>query len=47
MERSLVPNVSLAKAWKANRSGNRMFRCTARNFNPNVAMVGKITIVEV
>ena len=47
MERSLVPDVSLVKAWKADRSGNLLFRRTARNFNPNVAMAGKITIVEV
>jgi len=47
MERSLTPDVSLVKAWKADRSGNLMFRRTARNFNPNVAMAGKITIVEV
>lgn len=47
MERSIVPDVSLVKAWKADRSGNLLFRKTARNFNPNVAMAGKITIVEV
>jgi 3-oxoacid CoA-transferase subunit A len=47
MERSLVPDVSLVKAWKADKSGNLVFRKTARNFNPNVAMAGKITIVEV
>lgn len=47
LERSLVPDVSLVKAWKADRSGNLRFRRTARNFNPNVAMAGKITIVEV
>ncbi|RTZ42520.1 CoA transferase subunit A [Candidimonas sp. SYP-B2681] len=47
MERSLVPDVSLVKAYKADRSGNLLFRKTARNFNPNVAMAGKITIVEV
>lgn len=47
LERSLVPDVSLVKAWKADRSGNMIFRRTARNFNPNVAMAGKITIVEV
>ena len=46
MERSLVPDVSLVKAWMADRSGNLVFRRTARNFNPNVAMAGKITIVE-
>ncbi|CAM4365909.1 CoA transferase subunit A [Bordetella muralis] len=47
MERSLVPDVSLVKAHIADRSGNLVFRKTARNFNPNVAMAGKITVVEV
>ncbi|HWK62566.1 MAG TPA: CoA transferase subunit A [Eoetvoesiella sp.] len=47
MERSIVPDVSLVKAYMADRSGNLVFRRTARNFNPNVAMAGKITIVEV
>ena len=47
MERSLVPAVSLVKAWKADKSGNLLFRRTARNFNPAVAMAGKTTIVEV
>lgn len=47
MERSLVPDVSIVKAYIADRSGNLVFRKTARNFNPNVAMAGKITIVEV
>lgn len=47
MELAIVPDVSLVKAWKADRSGNLVFRKTARNFNPNVAMAGKITIVEV
>jgi 3-oxoacid CoA-transferase subunit A len=47
MERSLVPDVSLVKAYAADRSGNLQFRKTARNFNPNVAMAGKITVVEV
>src|SRR3546814_18535432 len=47
MERSIVPDVSLVKAYKADCSGNLVFRKTARNFNPNVAMAGKITIVEV
>jgi len=47
MERSLVPEVSLVKAWKADKSGNLVFRRTARNFNPAVAMAGKTTIVEV
>jgi 3-oxoacid CoA-transferase subunit A len=47
MERALVPDVSLVKAWKADTSGNLVFRLTARNFNPAVAMAGKLTIVEV
>src|SRR5687768_11261645 len=47
MERSLVPEVSLVKAYKADKSGNLVFRRTARNFNPAVAMAGKVTIVEV
>jgi 3-oxoacid CoA-transferase subunit A len=47
MERSLVPDVSLVKAWKADKSGNLIFNRTARNFNPAVAMAGKVTIVEV
>src|SRR5690606_28385137 len=47
MERSLTPDVSLVKAYIADRSGNLVFRKTARNFNPNVAMAGKVTIVEV
>ena len=47
LERALVPEVSLVKAWKADKSGNLVFRRTARNFNPAVAMAGKITVVEV
>ena len=47
MERSLIPDVSLVKAWKADTSGNLVFRLTARNFNPAAAMAGKVTIVEV
>lgn len=47
MELALRPDVSLVKAWKADKSGNLLFRRTARNFNPNVAQAGKITVVEV
>ncbi len=47
MEHSLTPDVSLIKAHIADRSGNLIFRKTARNFNPNVAMAGKITVAEV
>ena len=47
MERSLTPEVSLGKAWKADKSGNLIFRRTARNFNPAVIMAGRISVVEV
>jgi 3-oxoacid CoA-transferase subunit A len=47
MEESLVPEVSLVKAWKADRAGNLVFRRTARNFNPAVAMAGRTTVAEV
>ena len=47
MERSLNPEVSLVKAFIADKSGNLQFRKTARNFNPNVAQAGRITVVEV
>ncbi len=47
MERSLVPDVSLVKAAIADKSGNLRFNLTARNFNPAVAMAGKICVVEV
>jgi 3-oxoacid CoA-transferase subunit A len=47
MERSLVPELSLIKADVADTAGNLRFRYTARNFNPAVAMAGKLCIVEV
>jgi len=47
MERALAPDVALVKAWKADKSGNLIFRRTARNFNPAAAMAGKLTVVEV
>ena len=47
MERSLVSDISLVKAWKADKAGNLVYRLTAQNFNPVVAMAGKITVVEV
>ena len=46
LEESLVPEVSLVKAEIADRSGNLRFNLTARNFNPAVAMAGKLCIVE-
>ncbi|UNK48895.1 CoA transferase subunit A [Lysobacter sp. S4-A87] len=47
METALRADVSLVKAWKADKSGNLVFRKTARNFNPACAMAGKVCIVEV
>jgi len=47
MERALNPEVALAKAWKADRSGNLIFRRTARNFNPACIMAARIGVVEV
>lgn len=47
MEHAIIPDVSIIKAYIADKSGNLIFRKTARNFNPNVAMAGKITVVEV
>jgi len=47
MERSIRADVSLVKAWQADRQGNLIYRKTARNFNPVVAMCGKVTIAEV
>ena len=47
METGLVADVSLVKAWKADREGNLIYRKTARNFNPMMATAGKVTVVEV
>lgn len=47
LERSLVADAALVKAQKADKAGNLMFNKTARNFNPDVATAGKVTIVEV
>jgi len=47
LEHALCPEVALVKAYKADKSGNLVFRRTARNFNPAAAMAGKITVVEV
>ncbi len=47
MELALLPEVSLVKADVADKSGNLRFNLTARNFNPAVAMAGKVCIVEV
>ena len=47
METGLVADLSLVKAWKADREGNLIYRKTARNFNPMMATAGKVTVVEV
>ena len=47
METALKADVSLVKAWKADAAGNLVFRKTARNFNPAVAMAGQVCIAEV
>ncbi|MCC6757170.1 MAG: CoA transferase subunit A [Arenimonas sp.] len=46
LETALRADVSLVKAWKADASGNLVYRKTARNFNPAVAMAGKVCVVE-
>ncbi|MFN9574158.1 MAG: CoA transferase subunit A [Betaproteobacteria bacterium] len=47
MERGIRADIALVKAWKADRQGNLVYRKTSRNFNPVVAMCGKVTVVEV
>ena len=47
LERGIVADLSIVKAWKADPSGNLVFRKTARNFNPPAATAGKVCVVEV
>jgi len=47
MEQALTADFAFVKAWKADTHGNLVFRKTARNFNPTMAMAAKITIAEV
>ena len=47
MEMAFESDFALVKAWKGDTAGNLIFRSTARNFNPLMAMAGKITIAEV
>lgn len=47
MEYAFEPEFSIVKAWKGDAKGNLIFKATSRNFNPLVAMAGKITIAEV
>lgn len=47
MEEGIFADVSIVKAWKADATGNAIFRKTARNFNPPAAMCGKVCVMEV
>ncbi|PTS91736.1 MULTISPECIES: CoA transferase subunit A [unclassified Caulobacter] len=47
MERGLVADLAIVKAWKADAEGNLIYRKTARNFNPMMATAGKATVAEV
>ena len=47
LEKGLVADVSLIKAWKGDAEGNLVYRKTARNFNPNMATAARITVAEV
>ena len=47
MERAMTADFAFVKAWKGDRFGNLVYRKTARNFNPMMAMAGRVTIAEV
>ena len=47
LERGIFADLSIVKAWKADATGNLMFRKTARNFNPPAATCGKVCVAEV
>lgn len=47
LERGIFSDLSIVKAWKADETGNLVFRKTARNFNPPAAMCGKVCVAEV
>lgn len=47
LEQALVADFAIVKAWKGDTAGNLIYKGTARNFNPPMAMAGKITIAEV
>ncbi|MGR3365108.1 MAG: CoA transferase subunit A [Maritimibacter harenae] len=47
LEEGIFADLSIVKAWKADDTGNLVFRKTARNFNPPAAMCGKVCVVEV
>lgn len=47
LEQAFQPDFAIVKAWKGDKAGNLIFKATSRNFNPMMAMAGKITIAEV
>ena len=47
LESALTADFAIVKAWKGDKAGNLVYKATARNFNPMMAMAGKITIAEV
>jgi 3-oxoacid CoA-transferase subunit A len=47
LEKGLVADVALVKAWKGDTEGNLIYRKTARNFNPNMATAARVTLAEV
>jgi 3-oxoacid CoA-transferase subunit A len=47
LEQALISDFAFVKAWKGDTAGNLIFKGTARNFNPLMAMAGKITVAEV
>lgn len=47
MERGLTADLAIVKAWKGDKAGNLVYKKTARNFNPIMAMAGKVTVAEV
>jgi 3-oxoacid CoA-transferase subunit A len=47
LERGIVADLAIVKAWKADETGNAVFRKTARNFNPPAATCGRVCVMEV
>ncbi len=47
LERAIVADLAIVKAWKADDTGNLVFRKTSRNFNPPAAMCGRVCVAEV
>jgi 3-oxoacid CoA-transferase subunit A len=47
LEKAFNPDFAFVKAWKGDKAGNLIFKATAKNFNPMMAMAGKITVAEV